>query len=53
MTRIWNWMLVRLESGGLADHVSSPQQRVVALLGLALFSIGLGLACLVLWRASR
>jgi len=47
------YLIGQLESGGLADHFSSPQQRVVALLGLGLFSMGLGLACLVLWRASR
>lgn len=47
------YLIGQLESGGLAEHVSSPQQRVVTLLGLGLFSIGLGLACLVLWRASR
>jgi Flp pilus assembly protein TadB len=43
----------QLGTGGLAAFLASSQQRVVALIGLALFLAGLGGACAVLWRASR
>lgn len=47
------YLASQMGSGGLAEHLSTPEQRVVALVGLGLFLVGLGLSCLVLWRASR
>lgn len=47
------YLLTRLRSGGLAGLLDSPEQRVVATLGLGLFVGGLLIGCLVLWRASR
>lgn len=47
------YLVTRLQSGGLAGLIASPEQRVVATIGLGLFLGGLFFACLVLWRASR
>jgi Flp pilus assembly protein TadB len=43
----------RLGSEGLSAYVSSPEQRLVALIGLGLFVAGLMAASLVLWRAAQ
>lgn len=43
----------QLGNGGLGELLATPEQRIVAMLGLALFFIGAALAGVVLWRASR
>ena len=45
------YVLGQAGGGGLADLLASPQQRVVALLGLGLLMLGLALAAVVVWRA--
>lgn len=45
------FVLTRLSSGEAQALLASPQQRVVALLGLGLFLAGLALATFVVWRA--
>lgn len=47
------YVVGQMGSGGLGVYLASFEQRVVALAGLGLFILGLGSACLVLWRASR
>ena len=47
------YLLSRLASGGVTGLVATAEQRIVGLLGLGLFSLGLGIAGLVLWRGSR
>lgn len=47
------YVLGQAGGGGLADLLASPQQRVVALLGLGLLMLGLALAAVVVWRAER
>lgn len=47
------YLISQMGSGGLAAHLASSEQRVAALLGLGLFVLGLALACLTLWRATR
>lgn len=39
--------------GGFGELLATPEQRIVAMLGLGLFVIGAALAGLVLWRAAR
>jgi hypothetical protein len=47
------FVLSRLASGEARALLSSPQQRVVTLLGLGIFVAGLAMASLVVWRAGR
>lgn len=47
------YLFSQVGSGGLATFLASSEQRVVAVIGLGLFLLGLAWACLVLWRASR
>lgn len=47
------YLVGQLGGGGLASLVASPEQRLVATLGLSLFVIGLVAAGFVLWRAAR
>lgn len=47
------YLITQLGSGELGRLLVSSEQRVVALIGLGLFSLGLAWACLVLWRGSR
>lgn len=47
------YLLGQSGSGKLADLLSSPEQRVVALLGLGLFLLGLCIAFVVVWRAEK
>jgi Flp pilus assembly protein TadB len=47
------YVVSRLGSGGISEFLASSQQRLVALLGLGLFLLGLTVAGLVVWRASR
>lgn len=47
------YLVSQIGSGGLADLLASPEQRMVGMIGLGLFLLGLAVACLVLWRASR
>lgn len=47
------YVVGRLGSGGISEFLASSQQRLVALLGLGMFLLGLTVACLVLWSASR
>lgn len=47
------YLIYRVGSGGLAGYLASSEQRVVALLGLGLFLLGLAASGLVLWRAGR
>lgn len=45
------FVLSRLSSGQAKALIASPQQRVVTLLGLGLFVVGLTIASVVAWRA--
>lgn len=45
------FFLIRLRSGGLAQLLSSPDQRGMATLGLVLFLVGMAAAFAVAWRA--
>lgn len=47
------YVMSRLGSGGVSAYLASPEQRLVALLGLSLFAVGLTVASLVLWRGSQ
>lgn len=47
------YLVSRASSDGLGTLLASPEQRVVAAIGLGLFAAGLAWACLVLWKASR
>ena len=47
------YLVSQSASGRLASHLASSQQRLVAMVGLGLFLLGLSAACLVLWRAAR
>lgn len=47
------YLISQMGSAGLAAHLASSEQRVAALLGLGLFVLGLALACLTMWRATR
>lgn len=47
------YVVGQLGGGGLAGLVASPEQRLVATLGLGLFVTGLVAAGFVLWRAAR
>lgn len=47
------YLVGQLGGGGLASLVASPEQRLVATLGLGLFVTGLVAAGFVLWRAAR
>ena len=47
------YVLSQAGSGGLSALLVSPQQRVVAILGLGLFLLGLVAAMLVVWRAGK
>jgi hypothetical protein len=47
------YVVGQLGSGGFGRLLESSEQRVVALMGLGLFVLGLASACLILWRASR
>jgi len=47
------YLVGQTASGRLGSHLASSQQRLVAMVGLGLFLLGLSVACLVLWRATR
>lgn len=47
------YLVSQMSSGGLTRMLASSQQRIVALIGLGLFVMGLLAAILVLWRAGR
>ncbi|HWB89287.1 MAG TPA: hypothetical protein VG872_08795 [Acidimicrobiia bacterium] len=47
------YLLGQSGSGKLADLLASPQQRMVAILGLGLFLAGLCIAFVVVWRAEK
>ena len=47
------YLVSRLASGGVTGLIATAEQRIVALLGLGLFSLGLVVAGLVLWRGAR
>lgn len=47
------FMASQLGSGDLGRLLASSEQRVVALIGLGVFALGLGISSLVLWRAGR
>lgn len=47
------YLVGQLGGGGLATLVASPEQRLVAILGLGLFATGLVAAGFVLWKAAR
>lgn len=47
------YLVSQMSSGGLTRMLASSQQRIVALIGLGLFVIGMLAAILVLWRAGR
>jgi hypothetical protein len=47
------YVVSRLGSGGISEFLASSEQRLVALLGMGMFLLGLTVACVVLWRASR
>lgn len=47
------YLFTQLGSGGLTGFLASSEQRVVAVLGLGLFLLGLTASGLVLWRAAR
>lgn len=47
------YLISRIGSGGLVGYLASSEQRVVTVLGLGLFLLGLAVAGFVLWRAGR
>lgn len=47
------YVFSQLGSGGLGRLLASSAQRVVALIGLGMFSLGLAAAGLIIWRAAR
>lgn len=47
------YLVGQLGGGGLTSLIASPEQRLVATLGLGLFLTGLVAAGFVLWRAAR
>lgn len=47
------YLSARLGDGGVSRLLHSPEQRVVALLGLALFILGVVVTGLVMWRSAR
>ena len=45
------YLILQMRSDRLVRLLAHPEQRVVALIGLALFGVGLGTAGLLAWRA--
>lgn len=46
------YFVMQIRNGSLIRLLSMPQQRLVAVAGLLLFMLGVGIAGLLLWRAS-
>jgi Flp pilus assembly protein TadB len=47
------YLITRLGSGGLSPLLESPEQRIVSVLGLGLFLIGVLATGAVMWRSAR
>lgn len=47
------YLSARFQDRGLADLLVTPEQRVIAIIGLGSFLLGAGGASAVLWRAGR